>query len=372
MKILILDTYYYKAVLNKLYRENPSLSSAPYADQIKKIMSLKFGTGDFYSRNLKQLGHQAEDVISNAYEAQHQWAKENGVNRMIDFVYKIPYLRKYLRPDWTREILHAQIMKIKPDVLYCQDVSIPGEEFIRKIKKELPLFIIGQISYPTTFTRHFFSPYDLMLTSFPHYLREFKKIGVQAEYFRIGFDTSALEGIKKTKKQYPVTFVGGFSSYHQKSYALMEWVAARTKIDFWGYGYGTFSPDSPIIKNYHGEAWGRDMYQILYNSKIVINRHGEVAKNSANNMRLYEATGVGSMLITDYKDNLKDMFILGKEIETYRTKEELLEKIRYYSAHEPERKSIALAGQKRTLKDHTYFRRMKELEGIIYKYIGNV
>jgi spore maturation protein CgeB len=95
-----------------------------------------------------------------------------------------------------------------------------------------------------------------------------------------------------------------------------------------------------------------------------------VAEGYANNMRLYEATGVGTILITDFKSNLNDLFEVGKEVETYKTKEELLEKIEYYLTHETERKIIAEAGQRRTLKDHTYRVRMIELSGILSKYLN--
>ena len=42
-------------------------------------------------------------------------------------------------------------------------------------------------------------------------------------------------------------------------------------------------------------------------------------------MRLYEATGVGTLLVTDYKDNLHEMFIPGKEVVVYRDADEAVE-----------------------------------------------
>ena len=36
------------------------------------------------------------------------------------------------------------------------------------------------------------------------------------------------------------------------------------------------------------------MYRVLRQSKIALNRHSDVAEDHANNMRLYEATGVGT------------------------------------------------------------------------------
>jgi spore maturation protein CgeB len=92
-------------------------------------------------------------------------------------------------------------------------------------------------------------------------------------------------------------------------------------------------------------------------------------ENFANNMRLYETTGVGTMLLTDRKTNLGELFKVGKEIEDYGSKEELVEKINYYLKYDKKRKDIATAGQKRTLRDHTYKKRMTELIRILERYI---
>jgi len=50
------------------------------------------------------------------------------------------------------------------------------------------------------------------------------------------------------------------------------------------------------------------MYNVLKNSKITLNNHIGIAGCFAGNMRLFEATGVGTLLITDWKTNLKEMF----------------------------------------------------------------
>jgi spore maturation protein CgeB len=112
------------------------------------------------------------------------------------------------------------------------------------------------------------------------------------------------------------------------------------------------------------------MYNTLFKSKITITGHiTSVAGQYANNMRLYEATGVGALLITDHKKNLSYIFEPGKEVITYRSPEECVEKIKYYLENEKEREKIAKAGQRRTLSEHTYLNRMKEHIGIVEKYI---
>jgi spore maturation protein CgeB len=112
------------------------------------------------------------------------------------------------------------------------------------------------------------------------------------------------------------------------------------------------------------------MYRTLLESQITINVHIDVAEKYANNMRLYEATGCGALLITDQKDNLGDLFRIGSEVIAYGNAAEAVELIKHYSKNAGARAKIAQAGQERTLKDHTYRTRMRELETIISKYYG--
>jgi len=111
------------------------------------------------------------------------------------------------------------------------------------------------------------------------------------------------------------------------------------------------------------------MFRTLAASKIVVNYHGDVAQSYANNMRLFEATGTGALLVTDWKTNLHEMFEIDKEVIAYRTHEECAEMIRYYLEHEEEREQIARAGQQRTLRDHTYYQRMQDLVDIVQRYL---
>ena len=113
------------------------------------------------------------------------------------------------------------------------------------------------------------------------------------------------------------------------------------------------------------------MYETLQRSRITLNRHagidirGKVDARFANNMRLYEATGVGTCLITEERKNLADLFEVDREIVAYRDEDDCVAKIRYYLEHEDERIRIAQSGQRRTLRDHPYTERMQELREIL-------
>jgi len=86
-------------------------------------------------------------------------------------------------------------------------------------------------------------------------------------------------------------------------------------------------------------------------------------------MRLFEVTGVGTCLLTDYKDNLHTLIEPGREVLAYRSGKECIEMISYYLAHGEERKTIAEAGQARTLKEHTYYHRMEEFVSLVERYL---
>jgi glycosyltransferase involved in cell wall biosynthesis len=370
MKILIIDPHY-SAFLDDFYKKNPQVAQKDYEQQKTAIFAQCFGTGNFYSLNLKKLGVKAQEIIPNNETLQNQWAKEHNLKNFLPaFLNKIPKFGNYAVSAWEYRVLEKQIKNFSPDVLYCQNLSWPSADFLKKIKKSARIkLIVGQVACPTIFDKKKLAGFDLILTSFPHFVEKFKKINIASEYFKIGFEPSILEKLKKLPKTYDAVFVGGISRHHEAFIEIFDYLAKNTNIDFWGYGAKKISAGSPILPKHHGEAWGIDMYNILHNSKISVNRHIDAAENNANNMRLYESTGVGTMLITDYKDNLNELFEIGKEIETYKTKEELLEKIKYYLEHDDQRQKIALAGQARTLKDHTYQKRMVELINILNKYL---
>lgn len=77
--------------------------------------------------------------------------------------------------------------------------------------------------------------------------------------------------------------------------------------------------------------------------------------------RNFEVPGCGGFLLTGYADHLEDYYKSGQEIVCFRSVNEMIDQIRYYLAHEDERRSIAKAGYERTRRDHTYERRLHEI-----------
>ncbi len=195
-------------------------------------------------------------------------------------------------------------------------------------------------------------------------------MGLGAALLTFAFEPRVLDRLPAGAPSIPVSFVGTFSPIHVTRTALLEYLAANVDLQLWGNATDPIPQRSPIHPRYRGPAFGLDMYRILQQSKATVNFHiVAVAGPFANNMRLFEATGVGTLLVTDWKENLHEMFEPEREVVTFRTKEECREKIEYYLGHEAERAAIARAGQERTLRDHTYAVRMPQLVEIVKKYL---
>ena len=257
-------------------------------------------------------------------------------------------------------ILEAQIRHFEVTILYVQDINWLPAAFLKHVKSYVEM-VVGQNACPLAPGLDL-SPYDLLLTSLPHYVGRFRSMGVQASYFPIGFDSRLLQRHRTDgPRPYPLTFVGGLGGYHSKGSKMLEAIAQELPLQVWGYG-GQQLPSSSTLKDrWHGEAWADDMYGLLTKSRITLNRHIDVAEGYANNMRLYEATGMGACLLTDSKLNLPELFEPDREVLTYTSPAEAVSKLKQLLNHPQEAAAIAVRGQQRTPKEHTYIHRMKEL-----------
>lgn len=75
--------------------------------------------------------------------------------------------------------------------------------------------------------------------------------------------------------------------------------------------------------------------------------------------------GCGGFLITNFQEELTDYFEIGKELECYESKEDLLEKIQFYLKYDEIRKEIAENGFLKVKKYHTYDKRVEHMMNTI-------
>jgi spore maturation protein CgeB len=347
MRILVVDTCY-AAFQAAHYNRHQGLADRPYEEQWRALMDTFFGTADAYSHYLGELGHVAHEVVVDCAPLQAAWAREHGLAAVT---------------PGAETLLH-QIDDFAPDVVYLQNLGVLSDESMDAVRNS-GAFLAGQIASEAPDAERL-RRYDLLLTSFPHFVEDFRSLGVASEYFRIGFDPRVLDRLGPGTQEHEIAFVGALNAVrHRSGNRVLAQAARRLPIEFFGYDLRGRPPWSPVRRRYRGERWGLDMYRVLASSRIVLNRHIGAARQYANNMRLYESTGVGSLLLTDAKVNLTDLFEPDREVIAYRDADDLVARGQRYLDDDDARREIAAAGQARTLRDHTYATRMRELVEIL-------
>ncbi len=351
LKCLFVNTHY-SGFLSSHYAEFPRLAECSYAEQLASLDAANFGDSDFYSAGLRQAGWLSADIVVNCDPLQKAWARENG-----------------LLGDGL-QVAVEQAKRFAPDVVYVQDMNAMPRAFLDAIRPKNGL-VVGQIA-TTVGAQIPFDAYDVIVSSMPHLVDQFHKMGRTAYCQPLAFAPRVLTAVGRKpwrERGIDVSFVGGLSPVHTQGIELLTELVKGTSIVLWGYGAETLPPSSPLKARHRGEAWGTGMFAKLGDSKLTVNRHADYAGRFANNMRLFEATGSGALLITDHKDNLDDLFVIGKEVVAYRSVKECVALVQYFLNHPDEAEQIARAGTARTLRDHSYAKRMEHTGEFLKRHL---
>jgi spore maturation protein CgeB len=381
MRIMILSTDY-PQFLGSLYGARPGLAEASYSEQAKVRQESLFGFSDYYSRNFRAHGHEANEIRVNNPWMQHAWAREAGFTVAPPATQAAPtrgtasrLVRKLLRPvvrpfrspagsvqisAWEAEILRAQIDDFRPDVILNQEPHHISSRFMQGLR--VPGRIIaGQIASAIPVGENFHG-YDVVFSSLPNIVDFVRKRGIRGEMVRLGFEPSILDALgPQPARDIELSFVGGLSPEHVGRIQFLEHIARHAPLKLWGLGIERIEKSSPLHACYQGQAWGREMYNILRRSRVTLNFHIDLSEGWANNMRLYEATGMGAALLTDAKKNLHEMFEPGREVATYVTAQDCVDQANFLLSDETQRAALGDAGQKRVIESHGYYRRTGEL-----------
>ncbi|MCS3748871.1 hypothetical protein GGQ19_000022 [Salinibacter ruber] len=78
-------------------------------------------------------------------------------------------------------------------------------------------------------------------------------------------------------------------------------------------------------------------------------------------MRDFQAPMCRSCYLTGHTDEIAEFYDIGEEIDTYRTREELVDKTEYYLTHPERAERLRQAGYERGIQDHTWRRRFEDL-----------
>lgn len=362
-----------------------------------------------FSAHLPKLGYEAQDICVNFEYLQKLWAKENGV--------------PYDNDNWLKDIATAQIKAFRPDVMFLDDLYVTDgafRQFLREVSPT-PVKLIGWRAAPTE-DYSVLRDLDLVLTCTTHFAQQMLDHGVNARMMMHGFEPAILKLIPPgTERTLDFTFMGSLileNGFHNQRFQLVKSLMEKTNLEVWGRlserNHGSRSkqlasrvtfranrllrqidaPDQLLAKlnafeernqrgpltretlrkhpgRFHPPVIALDYFELLAKSRINLNNHIDCAAGYAGNIRLFEVTGVGACLMTDWMINVPEMFEDGVEVVTYKNADECVEKVNYLLDHPQELASIAAAGQRRTLRDHTYVNRAEQLNEIVKELVSS-
>lgn len=78
-------------------------------------------------------------------------------------------------------------------------------------------------------------------------------------------------------------------------------------------------------------------------------------------LRVFDILGSGGFCLTNYQAELPEYFTDGQDIAIFYGREDLVEKAKYYAAHDSQREIIAARGARKVAEQHTVGQRIKKL-----------
>lgn len=135
---------------------------------------------------------------------------------------------------------------------------------------------------------------------------------------------------------------------------------------------GLLAPETPMRDpasvhpdRCHPAVSGREYLQLLRSSGIVVHRGIDALGGCGGALRLFEVTGVGAALLVEDSSTVRELFDVDREVVTYSSPEDAVERARWLLAHPEEREAIARAGQHRTLTEHSAAARARALDPLL-------
>jgi Glycosyl transferases group 1 len=306
-------------------------NSGIYPSYLRQLNRLALGASSFDARRRVFLEdrfgalHLLEPVLAASEDAfftngddeilQKLWAREQGLpgNASLE------------------DILLAQIEHHRTEVFYNMDPMRYPSSFVRK----LPGRVRTTLCWRAAPSRNVdLRAYNAVLGNFPSILQDWRRKGCRAELFYPALDPVMAE-YGDGGRPIDVLFVGGYSRHHQQRAKTLDEVARladRRHVVFHldasrltllaESQLGRFLPlrryrrPDAIVRIAKSPVFGRQLYGLFGQSKIVLNGAVDMAGNDRGNMRCFEAMGCGALLVSDagsYPEGMRE----GVTMQTY-------------------------------------------------------
>ncbi len=268
-----------------------------------------------------------------------------------------------------------------PDMVYVYRGTHIAAATLTKIKRQHPdITLVGYNNddpfapgHPYSLWRHFFKAvpaYDLMLAYRHHNLDDFLRIGakrvelLRSWYFPERNHPVTLSAEDRDKYECDVVFIGHYEADERKQ-QLEELVRQGFNLKLFGPGYD-WDPvlkDSPELRSSMPVrlVWGEEYNKALCGAKMALCFLSKLNRDTYTR-RCFEIPATGTLMLSEYTDDLATLYREGEEADYFRTKEELIDKVRLYLGNAGLRQTVAANGYRRVMGDgHDVVSRMKQV-----------
>jgi spore maturation protein CgeB len=380
VKILVLLEDYHFYYTNEASKHFKNKKDASYKDTLNFLLSSKHYQSDSLANAFKAIGHKARIAIPESNPLQLRWSKENKKLLYIFWIITRPIRSirarfgknpRIVHNSFQFKILKAQIKEYRPDLVYFYSNIYVKKKQLLELKKYGCLNYL-QWSCPIWKEQPDF-PYHVFdkIISAAYQIKEyFEERGLKVKYVQQAFDDAiipSLGSIDLPKKD--LIFIGSFSLGHDYRFQVLEYLLQNgINLDIYGLGRENLPEESMVYKLMNEPLYGIEMYNMYRRYKMAIHIHGTGNKSDGINWsrysgakRLFEITGVGTMLITSDQENVVDLFEPDREVVTFKNQEDLLNKLKELLSDPKRIEEIARRGQAKTLKLHTFKQRAMEI-----------
>lgn len=259
--------------------------------------------------------------------------------------------------------IEKKILKIteayKPEIVYVNKGETLTNSLISKLKKNgsLTINLFPEYLNYWDLAKKISVPYDFFIV-FDHPLeKELRKIG-RKNVFYLPFGAK-IEEPSTTNQVYDVSFVGTYRPSREKYLANFS----EFNLNIWGDPRWAKSSLKRFVRG--GRISLEEMKNVIRQSRISLNIYFEGYNLNGAPLRIFEVTGTGGFLLSEYRKVLSKLFVLEKEIVCGKSIKELRQKIRHYLINPQKRERVAIAGYKRAKRDHSWEKRLGEMFKII-------
>jgi len=419
----------YQEAIEATYSEAPLLADKPYPQQLETILSKKLSHAGGFVKAMASLGNEATEILYDCEPLQLAWARERGIpthgknwqtNILLEQLREIspdvvlfqdifsmpaamrarikdlvPGIRLTIiakgYPGETRDLSDSDLLFVSSPVLLDRYAQLNPFLVYHAFDDDI-LTTLDDIDFGPMATRYQFSflgncraperRYWMLKKLLEETELQIWGVEENVKYSRWGIpkNQKQLKKIARDGLKYLLSRLGSYSLHALEKFPISRKIhnlideingegqkvddrSSLTGLDTEGVAKKTLRQTYP--ERFHDPIFGIQYYHRVSNSDVVFNLHSDAAGMTVDNMKMFEITGVGSCLLTNMGSNLGDLFELDKEVVTYETVGEALEKYQYLKENPSTRVEIARAGQIRTLRDHTVSARCEQMNEII-------